>query len=99
MDKTQDGGVLDEVSRNLFKNIGIFVNGYTNPTAIEIKALMHKHGGIFFEYPNEGITHYIASNLAHSKAIAFKNKLVVKPEWITDWFVKIILEVFLVNNF
>lgn len=46
---------------------------------------MHRHGGRFYDYPNEGITHYIATNLAYSKAIAFKNKLVVRPEWIVDW--------------
>lgn len=71
-------------TKNLFKNIGIFVNGYTNPTAIELKALMIKHGGFFFEYMNERVNYIIASNLAHSKALALKNKLVIKPEWIVD---------------
>lgn len=45
---------------------------------------MLKYGGYYYEYLNENITHIIASNLAYSKALALKNKLVVKPEWITD---------------
>jgi len=69
----------------LFKNVSIFVNGYTNPTAIELKYIMLKYGGFYYEYPGEHITHIIASNLAYSKALALKSKLVVKPEWITDW--------------
>ncbi len=94
MQKTQDNEGLVEVSRNLFKDVGIFVNGYTNPTAIELKALMYRHGGVFFEYSNDRITHYVASNLAHSKAIAFRNKLVVRPEWILDWYVMFIIVIF-----
>lgn len=69
----------------LFKNIGIFVNGYTNPTAIELKALMIRHGGFYFEYMNEKVTYIVASMLAHSKALALRNRNVIKPEWILDW--------------
>ena len=58
------------------------MNGYTNPTSIELRTLMIKHGGSYHEYMNERVTHIIASNLAHSKALILKNKLVVKPEWI-----------------
>ena len=76
---------LDHESRTLFKDVGIFVNGYTNPTAIELKSLMLKYGGYYYDYPNENITHIIASNLAHSKALAMRYKLVVKPEWILEW--------------
>ncbi|RMZ95065.1 DNA repair REV1 [Brachionus plicatilis] len=71
-------------TKSLFKNIGIFVNGYTNPTAIELKALMIKHGGLFFEYMNERVNYIVASNLAHSKALALKNRTVIKPEWIVE---------------
>jgi len=71
-------------TKNLFQNIGIYVNGYTNPTAIELKGLMLKHGGFLYEYMCEKVTHIVASNLAHSKALILKNKLVVRPEWIVD---------------
>lgn len=76
---------LSEDSKNLFRNIGIFVNGYTNPTAIELKILMTRHGGVLYEYMNDKVNYIVASNLAHSKALALKNKLVIKPEWILDW--------------
>jgi hypothetical protein len=75
---------VDESLRSLFKNIGIFVNGFTNPTSIELRSLMLKHGGSYHEYMNEKVTHIIASNLAHSKALILKNKKVTKPEWILD---------------
>lgn len=76
--------VDENESKNLFRNIGIFVNGYTNPTAIELKALMIKHGGFYFEYMNERVNYIVASNLAHSKALALKNKTVIRPEWVVD---------------
>ena len=75
---------IDESIRYLFKNVGIFVNGYTNPTSIELRALMLRHGGSYHEYMNDKVSHIIASNLAHSKALHLKNKLVIKPEWILD---------------
>jgi hypothetical protein len=68
----------------LFQGIGILVNGYTKPTAFELKDIMMKYGGRLYNYPNDKVTHIIASNLAHSKRTAMKNKLVVKPEWIID---------------
>jgi hypothetical protein len=49
---------------------------------------MLKHGGIYHEYMNEKVTYIVASNLAHSKALALKNKLVIRPEWIIDWYLK-----------
>ena len=45
---------------------------------------MLKHGGVLYEYMNEKVTHVIAANLARSKAIMLRNKLVVRPEWIVD---------------
>ena len=76
---------LDAESRQLFKNVAIFVNGYTNPTSIELKSIMKKYGGVYYEYYNDSVTHIIASNLAFSKANILKSKLVVRPEWITQW--------------
>ncbi len=61
------------------------MNGFTNPTAAELRILMIKHGGEFHEYTNDRVTHIIASNLAATKANHMRNKLVVKPEWIIDW--------------
>ncbi|XP_003427447.1 DNA repair protein REV1 [Nasonia vitripennis] len=73
----------------LFNGIAIFVNGYTNPTADELKRLMMAHGGIYHHYlRSQTTTHMIASNLPYSKIVAYrkaKNPLpLCKPEWITD---------------
>lgn len=73
----------------LFNGIAIFVNGYTNPTADELKRLMMSHGGIYHHYlRSQTTTHMIASNLPYSKIVAYrkaKNPLpLCKPEWITD---------------
>ncbi|XP_034949485.1 DNA repair protein REV1 [Chelonus insularis] len=74
---------------DLFRGIAIFVNGYTNPCADELKRLMMEYGGIYHHYLRSGATtHLIASNLPYSKIIQYrksKNPLpLCKPEWITD---------------
>ena len=85
LDENKDAlGEVDDDVKFLFKNVGIFVNGFTNPTSIELRSLMLKHGGSYHEYMNDRVTHIIASNLAHSKALILKNKAVTKPEWILD---------------
>ncbi len=76
--------MIKDGNSNLFANIGIFVNGFTIPTASELRVLMMKHGGEFHEYLNDRVTHIIVSNLAKTKAAHMKNKVVVKPEWILD---------------
>jgi hypothetical protein len=79
------GAVTLSSSKFLFKNIGIFVNGYTIPTEIELKAIMLNHGGTFCEYMSDKVTYIVAAQLAHSKALMLKNKTVIRPEWIVDW--------------
>ncbi|KAJ8668696.1 hypothetical protein QAD02_010359 [Eretmocerus hayati] len=73
---------------SIFNGIAIFVNGYTNPTADELKRLMMAHGGIYHHYLRHSTTHMIASNLPYSKIVAYKkaqNPLpLCKPEWITE---------------
>lgn len=55
---------------NIFNGVSIFVNGYTNPSATELKTLMAEHGGIFHHYHRPGRTTYvIASNLPDVKVI------------------------------
>lgn len=65
-------------------NVFCIIKGFTLPTAAELRVLMLRYGGEFHEYTNDRVTHLIASNLAHTKASHLRNKLVVKPEWITD---------------
>lgn len=74
---------------DIFQGIAISVNGYTNPTADELRHLMMAHGGIYHHYMRPKVTtHIIASNLPYSKIIVYKQKQnpvpICKPEWIVD---------------
>ncbi|KAL1122064.1 hypothetical protein AAG570_003470 [Ranatra chinensis] len=70
---------------NIFKDIAIFVNGLTEPSADELRFLMMKHGGLYHHYySTERTTHVIASNLPYSKMKLLKSMKVVKPQWIVD---------------
>ncbi|RZF44122.1 hypothetical protein LSTR_LSTR014193 [Laodelphax striatellus] len=75
------------VGSKLFEGVSIFVNGFTVPSADELRLLMMKYGGVYHHYHRPRITtHIIASNLPDVKIKQFnfdKIKL-VKPEWITD---------------
>lgn len=71
---------------NIFANVAIFVNGYTNPTAEELKRIMLANGGIYHHYYNsKTTTHIIASNLCDAKLKKLKgDEKIVKPEWIVE---------------
>ncbi|XP_075238161.1 rev1 DNA directed polymerase [Lycorma delicatula] len=69
----------------IFNEVAIFVNGYTVPSADELKLLMIKYGGIYHHYyDSKKTTHVIASNLPNCKFKQLKTIKVVKPEWIVD---------------
>ncbi|XP_015925771.2 DNA repair protein REV1 [Parasteatoda tepidariorum] len=75
----------NEQQSSIFKEVSIFVNGYTNPSADELKRLMRLHGGIYHHYYSHSkTTHIIASNLPSSKIKNLKNEIVVTAAWITD---------------
>ncbi|XP_076240106.1 rev1 DNA directed polymerase [Calliopsis andreniformis] len=74
---------------NIFQGIAIFVNGYTDPTADELRRLMMAHGGVYHHYMRpQGTTHIIASNLPYSKIVLYRKSQnpvpICKPEWIMD---------------
>jgi DNA repair protein REV1 len=69
---------------DLFLGISIFVNGYTNPTAGELKCLMLEHGGIFHHYKRPYTNFTIANNLPDVKIKAIKSEKIVRPSWIVD---------------
>ncbi|CAK1543218.1 unnamed protein product [Leptosia nina] len=68
---------------NIFKGVSIFVNGYTTPSADELKELMLKHGGIYHTYQRSE-DFVIASNLPDTKVKKMSLANVVRPEWIID---------------
>ncbi|XP_069034986.1 DNA repair protein REV1 isoform X2 [Lepisosteus oculatus] len=70
---------------SIFRGVAIYVNGYTDPTADELRRLMMLHGGQFHVYYSRSkTTHIIATKLPHSKIKELKGEKVVRPEWITD---------------
>ncbi|CAI9572309.1 unnamed protein product [Staurois parvus] len=72
-------------SSNIFNGVSIYVNGYTDPTADQLRHLMMLHGGQYHVYYSRSkTTHIIATNLPNSKIKELKDEKVVRPEWITD---------------
>uniref|UniRef100_A0A671S143 DNA repair protein REV1 n=1 Tax=Sinocyclocheilus anshuiensis TaxID=1608454 RepID=A0A671S143_9TELE len=75
----------DGTSSCIFSGVAIYVNGYTDPSADELRRLMMLHGGQFhLYYTRSKTTHIIATNLPNSKIQELKGEKVVRPEWITD---------------
>ncbi|KAJ8719750.1 hypothetical protein PYW08_011925 [Mythimna loreyi] len=73
----------EEILSNIFNGVSIYVNGFTIPSADELKVLMTKHGGIYHTYQRND-DFIIASNLPDTKVKNMSLVKVVKPEWITD---------------
>uniref|UniRef100_A0A8C9Y2U5 DNA repair protein REV1 n=1 Tax=Sander lucioperca TaxID=283035 RepID=A0A8C9Y2U5_SANLU len=70
---------------NIFSGVAIYVNGYTEPSADELRRLMMLHGGQFHMYYSRSkTTHIIANNLPNSKIQELKGEKIIRPEWITD---------------
>ncbi|KAI1885367.1 hypothetical protein AGOR_G00219410 [Albula goreensis] len=70
---------------NIFSGVAIYVNGYTDPTADELRRLMMLHGGQFHVYYSRSkTTHIIATNLPNNKIQELRGEKVVRPDWITD---------------
>lgn len=69
----------------IFSGISIFVNGFTVPSAEDLKSLMGQHGGVYHTYySKQKTTHIVATNLPHFKIKQLKDEKVVRPDWITD---------------
>lgn len=68
---------------NIFSGVSIYVNGYTIPSADELKTLMSVHGGVYHTYQRSD-DYVIASNLPDTKVKNMSLSKIVRPEWITD---------------
>lgn len=73
----------EEILSDIFNGISIYVNGFTTPSADELKILMSKHGGVYHTYQRND-DFIIASNLPDTKVKNMNLARVVKPEWITE---------------
>ncbi|KAJ7494425.1 hypothetical protein B0H11DRAFT_2392932 [Mycena galericulata] len=70
----------------IFKGIAVYVNGYTEPSVQELRALLVLHGGIFQPYLDKKsiVTHIVTCVLTEAKMREFKNMKVVVPGWLTE---------------
>ncbi len=72
---------------SIFEGVTVYVNGWTEPSATELKEMVYEHGGKY-EYNVYGratnVTHTIASNLPNSKILKIGKSVVCRPEWIVD---------------
>ncbi|XP_075772986.1 DNA repair protein REV1 isoform X1 [Pelodiscus sinensis] len=75
----------DGKSSNIFSGVAIYVNGFTDPSADELRRLMMLHGGQYHVYYSRSkTTHIIATNLPNAKIKELKGEKVVRPEWIIE---------------
>lgn len=70
----------------IFSGVTVYVNGWTQPNADELKRLIHSHGGHYEYnlYGDSGVTHTIATNLPNAKIRNLKDTCVCTPNWIVD---------------
>ncbi|CAB3247096.1 unnamed protein product [Arctia plantaginis] len=73
----------EETLSNIFNGVSIYVNGFTVPSADELKVLMSKHGGVYHVYQRSD-DYIIASNLPDTKVKNMNLAKVVKPQWIVE---------------
>lgn len=74
-----------EERHGIFRGVAIFVNGYTEPTAEELKRIMIANGGTFHHYYSRSkTTHIIASNLPDTKVKNLRSDRIVSPKWISE---------------
>uniref|UniRef100_A0A7M4F3C9 DNA repair protein REV1 n=1 Tax=Crocodylus porosus TaxID=8502 RepID=A0A7M4F3C9_CROPO len=75
----------DGTSTSIFSGVAIYVNGFTDPSADELRRLMMLHGGQYHVYYSRSkTTHIIATNLPNAKIKELKGEKVVRPEWIIE---------------
>ncbi|XP_054246261.1 DNA repair protein REV1 isoform X2 [Indicator indicator] len=75
----------DGNSSTIFSGVAIYVNGFTDPSADELRRLMMLHGGQYHVYYSRSkTTHIIATNLPNAKIKELKGEKVVRPEWIME---------------
>ncbi|XP_036080630.1 DNA repair protein REV1 isoform X2 [Rousettus aegyptiacus] len=75
----------DGTTSAIFSGVAIYVNGYTDPSAEELRQLMMLHGGQYHVYYSRSkTTHIIATNLPTAKIKELKGEKVIRPEWIVE---------------
>ncbi|CCH58246.1 hypothetical protein TBLA_0A04520 [Henningerozyma blattae CBS 6284] len=93
-DKAAKQALSDSVRREaygkdkpqIFNNLIIYVNGYTNPDRSTLHDMVVLHGGHFSHYltAKSKVTHIVAENLSLKKRIEFASYKVVLPKWLVS---------------
>ncbi|KAL9642009.1 hypothetical protein ABK040_004063 [Willaertia magna] len=79
--------VNSDCNINLFKGCTLFIDGFTEPSSIVLIPLITKYGGLYLQYFDSSVTHYLACKLANSKLkelIKKKNLFILHPQWVLD---------------
>ncbi|KAM4867376.1 DNA repair protein REV1 isoform 2-T2 [Thomomys bottae] len=80
-----DAAKQKDGTSEIFSGVAIYVNGYTDPSAEELRKLMMLHGGQYHVYYSRSkTTHIIATNLPTAKIKELKGEKVIRPEWIVE---------------
>ncbi|KAI6194863.1 DNA repair protein REV1 [Aphelenchoides besseyi] len=75
----------------LFDGISIYVNGWTTPTAFQLRRIITENGGRYHHYIQDETTYIIATALSESRWKKIRaNQTVVRPEWISKWQVSLL---------
>ncbi|EPB91895.1 hypothetical protein HMPREF1544_01189 [Mucor circinelloides 1006PhL] len=86
--KRQQKELGEQASQELpqiFAGTSIYINGYSNPPAMDLRRMILQHGGDYQHYLKKlSVTHIIATNLTNAKLQEFRSYKVVRPEWITE---------------
>ena len=71
---------------SIFRGVTIYVNGWTQPIADDLKEMIRSHGGRYEYniYSKSRVTHTIASNLPNNKILNPGRRIVCTPAWIVD---------------
>lgn len=81
-----NGASRADVSK-LFSKVTVWVNGYTNPSRLQIRQLMMQRGGKLETYYNSKVIHIIADHLAAATLKRFKvmkhNVKFVTSKWVS----------------
>ncbi|KAI8968052.1 hypothetical protein BDF20DRAFT_917275 [Mycotypha africana] len=86
--KKQEKELKEQASQDLpqiFSGTSIYINGYCDPPATELRRLILQHGGDYQHYLKKlSVTHIVATNLTNSKLQEFRAYKVVRPNWIVE---------------
>ncbi|KAF7970196.1 hypothetical protein HWV62_24846 [Athelia sp. TMB] len=80
-----DGEGGEQTNSTIFQGLAIYIDGWTEPSVQDLRALIMKHGGVYHAYLDKKtlVTHIITCSLTPAKIKDFKHMKVVRPEWLT----------------